>query len=86
MMVELAFKLGFIHGHSSPYYPQENGQVEVVNKSLKTILQKTVNRSNYDWHIMLYPMLWAYRTSMNTATIFSPFLLVHNVESILPIE
>jgi hypothetical protein len=29
MMKELASKLGFKHGHSSPYYPQENGQVEV---------------------------------------------------------
>jgi hypothetical protein len=28
MMVELASKMGFKHGHSSPYYPQENGQVE----------------------------------------------------------
>jgi transposase InsO family protein len=45
MMEELAAKLGFKHGHYSPYYPQENGQVEVVNKSLKTILQKTVSQS-----------------------------------------
>jgi hypothetical protein len=43
MMKELASKLGFRHGHSSPYYPQENGQVEAVNKSLKIILQKTVS-------------------------------------------
>ena len=48
MMEELASKLGFRHGHSSPYYPQENGKVEVVNKSLKTILQKTVSQSKSD--------------------------------------
>jgi hypothetical protein len=60
MMIELASKMGFKHDHSSPYYPQENGQVEAVNKSLKTILQKTVSRSNSNWHIMLYPALWAY--------------------------
>jgi hypothetical protein len=86
MMVELASKMGFRHGHSSPYYPQENGQVQAINKSLKTILQKTVSRSNSNWHIMLYPMLWAYQTSVKTATSFSPFQLVHGVESILPIE
>jgi transposase InsO family protein len=34
MMEELEAKMGFKHGHSSPYYPQENGQVEVMNKSL----------------------------------------------------
>jgi hypothetical protein len=38
MMEELASKLGFKHGHSSPYYPQANGQVEAVNNSLKTFL------------------------------------------------
>jgi transposase InsO family protein len=60
MMTELASKLGFKHDHSSPYYPQENGQVEVVNKSLKSILQKIVRKSKSNWHVMLYPALWAY--------------------------
>jgi hypothetical protein len=46
MMEELGDKLVFKHGHSSPYYPQANGQVE--NKSLKTILQKNVSQSKYD--------------------------------------
>jgi hypothetical protein len=35
---------------------------------------------------MLYPVLWAYRTSVNTATGFSPFKLVHDVDLILHIE
>jgi hypothetical protein len=35
---------------------------------------------------MLYPALWAYRTSFKTATRFSPFYLVHGVDLILPIE
>jgi hypothetical protein len=39
MMSELTSKLGLRQEHSSPYYPQANGQVEAVNKSLKTILQ-----------------------------------------------
>jgi hypothetical protein len=45
MMKDLSSKLGFKNNHSSPYFPQKNGQVEVVNKSLKTILQKTVIQS-----------------------------------------
>jgi hypothetical protein len=60
MMAEMESKLGFKHGHSSPYYPQENGQVEAINKSLKTILQNFVSQNKSDWHIMLYPALWAY--------------------------
>ena len=39
MMEELASKLGYKQEHSSSYYPQANGHVEAVNKSLKSILQ-----------------------------------------------
>jgi len=86
MMTELSTMLGFRQEHSSPYYPQANGQVEAVNKTLKTILQRTVNISRNNWHIMLYPALWEYHTSIKIATGFSPFQLVQGVEAILPIE
>ena len=86
MMEELASKLGYKQEHSSSYYPQVNGQVEVVNKSLKSILQRTIAQSKTNWHIMLYPPLWAYQTTVNTATGFSPYQLVHGLESILPVE
>ena len=35
---------------------------------------------------MFYPTLWAYRTAVKTATSFSPYQLVHRVESVLPVE
>ena len=35
---------------------------------------------------MLYPALWAYRTAVKTATSFSPYQLVHGVESVLLVE
>jgi hypothetical protein len=41
-MFELALKMGFGKVDSSPYYPQANGRVESINKSLKTILRRTV--------------------------------------------
>ena len=39
MMEELESNLGYKQEHSSSSYPQVNGQVEAVNKSLKSILQ-----------------------------------------------
>ena len=39
-----------------------------------------------NWHIMLYPALWAYRTSVKTTTSVSPYKLVHGVEFVLPVE
>ena len=35
---------------------------------------------------MLYPALWAYRTVVNIATGFSPYQIVHGVESVLSVE
>jgi len=35
---------------------------------------------------MLYPALWAYRTSVKTATGFTPFQLVYRFKSIFPVE
>jgi hypothetical protein len=35
---------------------------------------------------MLYSTLWAYQTSVKTATGFSPFQLVYGLEAVLPIE
>jgi transposase InsO family protein len=86
MMTELTSKLGLRQEHSSPYYPQANGQVEAVNISLKTILQRTINLAKSNWHLMLYSALWAYRMSVKTATGFSPFQLVYGLEAVLPIE
>ena len=83
---ELSLLLGFEHQYSSSYYPQGNGQVEAVNKILKTILQRTVDKHKTNWHLMLFPTLWAYRTFIKTATDFTPFQLVFGEEEILPIE
>jgi transposase InsO family protein len=85
-MTELTSNIGLQKEHSSPYYPQANGQVEAVNKSLKTILQRTINSAKSNWHLMLYLPLWAYRTFVKTATSFSPFQLIYGLEAVLPIE
>ena len=84
MITELEKILGFYQYLSSPYYPLANGKVEAVHKSLKTMLQRTMNKHRPNWHIMIYASLQNYRTSITT--IFSPFHLVHGVESLLPIE
>ena len=74
MMTELATMLGFKQEHSSSFYPQANGQVEAVNKTLNTILKCTINASHSNWHIMMYPALWAYQTNVKNA-IVSPSAL-----------
>ena len=57
-----------------------------MNKSLKAILQRMINLAKSNWHLMLYSALCVYRTSVKTATSFSPFQVVYGLEAVLPIE
>ena len=62
MMAELSIKLGFCHDESTPYYPQDNGQVEAINKVLKTMLQRMVGQAKSNWHLQPFSALWAQHT------------------------
>jgi hypothetical protein len=86
MMSELTEKLGLCHENSTPYYPQANDQIEVINKVLITMLRRMIGIHKTSWHMMLFSALWSYQTSVKSATRFTPFQLVYGLESILPIE
>ncbi len=51
------------HHKLSTNYPQGNGQVESINKTLGKILTKFVNANQTDWDVMLVIALWAYQTA-----------------------
>jgi hypothetical protein len=57
MMGELHTKLCFLHENSYPYYPQENGQFESINKVLKTMLQRMVGVNKTSWNLHLFSAL-----------------------------
>eukprot|EP00253_Pinus_taeda_P029481 PITA_29481 len=68
MMTELTDQLGLRHDSSTPYYPQENGLVEAINKVLVTMIRRIIGIHRLNWHNMLFLALWAYRTSVKTST------------------
>ena len=73
------------HHNSAPYCPKMNGVVEVANKNIKKIVAKMTNTYK-DWLEKLHFALYAYRTAVRTSTRVTPFLLVYEMEAVLPIE
>ena len=49
LFASLLAKYGVKHRVTLAYHPQSNGQVEVSNREIKKILEKTVNVTRKDW-------------------------------------
>ena len=74
------------HRIATPYHPQTSGQVEVSNREIKQILEKTVATTRKDWSSKLNEALWAYRTAYKTPIGTTPFKLVYGKSCHLPVE
>nr|GEX36707.1 reverse transcriptase domain-containing protein [Tanacetum cinerariifolium] len=79
-------KYGVTHRLATPYHPQISGEVEVSNRGLKGILERTVGENHAYWSDKLDDALWAFRTAFKTPIGCTPYKLVYGKACHLPID
>nr|GEV99620.1 reverse transcriptase domain-containing protein [Tanacetum cinerariifolium] len=79
-------KYGVTHRLATAYHPQTSGQVEVSNRGLKRILERTVGENCVSWLKKLKDALWAFRTAYKTPIGCTPYKVVYGKSCHLPIE
>ncbi|GJW42273.1 reverse transcriptase domain-containing protein [Tanacetum coccineum] len=74
---KVMLKYGVTHRLSTAYHPQTSGQVEVSNRGLKRILERTVGENRASWSDKLDDALWPFRTAYKTPIGCTPYKLVY---------
>nr|GFB01648.1 reverse transcriptase domain-containing protein [Tanacetum cinerariifolium] len=83
---KVMLKYGVTHHLFTAYHPQTSGQVEVSNRGLKRILERTIGENRASWSDKLDDALWAFHTAYKTPIGCNPSKLVYGKACHLPIE
>nr|GEV97286.1 reverse transcriptase domain-containing protein [Tanacetum cinerariifolium] len=79
-------KYGVTHRLSTAYHPQTSRQIEVTNRRLKRILERTVGENRALWSDKLEDALWAFISAFKTPIGCTPYMLVYGKSCHLPLE
>ncbi|XP_016747406.1 uncharacterized protein [Gossypium hirsutum] len=75
-MEALLAKYGVHHRIAIAYHPQTNGQAEVLNREINTILEKIDCPNQKDWSLRLNNALWACEIEYKTPISMIPYRIV----------
>nr|GEX14857.1 reverse transcriptase domain-containing protein [Tanacetum cinerariifolium] len=72
-------KHGVTHRLATAYHPQTSGQVEILNRGLKRILERTVGENRALWSEKLEDALWAFKNAYKTPIGCTPYKTANKI-------
>ena len=83
---ELHRLTGVKASNTTPYHPMGNGQIERLNRTFRNMLTTLQENEKQSWNKHLSKLAFAYNSTLNKSTGYSPFYLMFGRKSILPID
>ena len=77
---------GMSASRTTPYHPMGDGQVERMNRTVINMLKTLGEKEKTNWQIYLSKLAFAYNTTINKATGYSPYYLMFGRSPRLPID
>ena len=71
---------------STTCHPQTDGQIEVVNRTLSTLLRAIIKNNIKTWEDCLPHVELAYNRIIHSATKFLPFKIVYGFNPLTPLD
>ena len=80
------YELGIRNRYLAPAYPQENGQVEAINKVIVNRLKKRLDKAKGRWVEELPHVFWTYRTTPRWSTKETLFSMTYRSKTVIPLK
>ena len=71
---------------SSSHHPQHDGQTEIVNKQLATMLRAYISDDLSDWALCLHILEFAYNNAVHSSTGTTPLFLLYGFHPRTPLD
>ena len=71
---------------STTCHPQTDGQTEVVNRTLGTLLRTVIKKNLKSWEACLPHVEFAYNRAVHSTTNYSPFEIVYGFNPLTPLD
>jgi transposase InsO family protein len=75
-----------VHHKTTAYHPQSNGLTERLNHTLADMLSMYVNSTHTNWDVVLPFVTFAYNTSLQASSHYTPFSLVYARDVTTPLD